>query len=161
MNKVLALDVQRVIFVPIAADSQNSACALLNGHHIRQGNPRLFFLLVLVFKTGQVQVNVKLKNAEPVILNRRHALLFGLLLLNVVQLKTWLTQLHITIEPSILQLQYFVLSLTHHMRNTGGIFNTGCAVGHNDVFSGDKHGDLPPFIRVVVHLLERRACQGQ
>ena len=95
MHEVLALDVKLIVLIPIAADGQNLTGGLLNSHHVRQRNTRGLTLLVLVLKPSQVQVDVHLKESEPVVLQGSHALLLGLLLLDVVQLHRRLTEVHI------------------------------------------------------------------
>jgi hypothetical protein len=126
----------------------------LNSHHVRQGNACLLTFLICVLVPGQVQVNVHLQDTEAVIVDSRHALLFSFLLLNVVQLMGWLAQVHITVEPSFLQLQnsFSVLRITCVTRSADSRLR---AVRHNNVFGGNKHRNLTTFAWVVVHLLER------
>ena len=161
VDKVLALEVQDVAFIPISPNSQNFACALLDSHNVWQRYASQSALLVGIFMPGQVQIDMHLKDAIAVVLDRRHASLLGLLLLNVVQLIRGVAQVHVHVEPSLNQLGHLVLGLTHDVRDPLGSLQVTRAVGHNDVFSGDKHRHLASLAWVVVDLLERTARNGQ
>ena len=87
MHKVLALGVKLIVLVPIASYGHNLTGGLLNGHHVRQRDARGLTLLVLMLVTGQIQVNVHLKETKPIILQGRYTLLFSLLLLDVIKLQ--------------------------------------------------------------------------
>ena len=84
MDEVLPLEVEFVAFIPIPTNRQHLAGALLNSDHIRQRDARGLTLLVLIFVTLEVQVNVHLQHPEALIVDGAHAHLFGFLLLDVV-----------------------------------------------------------------------------
>ena len=83
VHKVLTLKLELVVLVPIPTNGQDFACALLDGHHIWQCNTRRLAVL-LMLKPHEVQHDMHLQHAVAIILNRRHAVFFSLLLLNVV-----------------------------------------------------------------------------
>ena len=161
MHEVLSLGFELVVFIPIPPNSQNLAGALLHSDDVRQRDARHLTVFVLVLKPNEVQVNVHLKHAEPIVIDGRHARLFSLLLLNVVQLVARLAQLHVHVEPSGYQLEQVILGFTHHMRYPLGRLKTRRAIRHHNVLRADKHRYLTPLARVKVHLFERRACQRQ
>ena len=161
VNKVLTLGVESVPLVPITSYGQNLSRGLFYRHNVRQRDASLLAILVLVLVALEVKIDVHLQHTVAIILECRHAHLLGLLLLDVVELMRRITQVHVHIEPSFLQLGDLILCLTHHVRDPLGTLQTGCTVGHNDVFCGDEHRNLTANARVVVDLLERRASQGQ
>ena len=154
MDKVLTLEVEFISFIPVSPNCKNLTRTLLHGDDVGQGNACNFAILVGVFVAFQIDVYMHFQNAVAIILNGGHALFFGLLLLNVVQLVGWITQLDIAVETSLFELGYLILGLAHYMCNTLRSLQTGRAVGHDDVFCGDKHGHLTAFAWVKVDLLE-------
>jgi len=118
VDKVLTLEVEFISFIPVSPNSKNLTCTLLDGNDVGQGNTCDFAILVGVFVAFQIDVHMHFQNAVAIILNGRHALFFGLLLLDVIQVIGWVTQLDITVKPSFFELGHLVLGFAHYMCNT-------------------------------------------
>ena len=91
-----------VIWMPIPSNSQNGLRVLLNGNDVGQGDARLFIIVVFVLKSGQINVNVHLKNLEAVIRRSPKAHLLRDLLLDFVERIDWITKINVKVEPSSL-----------------------------------------------------------
>ena len=113
VNKVLTLLMRLIVRLPVAPDSHHLASALLNGHHIRQCNARLFAVIVLVLKAGEVKINVHLQQLEPIVFRSTKAQLLSDLLLDFVHHVDGSAKLDLTIEPRMLEDPNLVLRLTH------------------------------------------------
>ena len=114
-----------------------------------------------MFVPFQVNLNMHFQHTEAVVLDGRHAIFFGLLLLDIVKFVAGVAQINITVKPAVLELEDFVFGLTHDVRDPFCCLKAGCAVRHNQVFCGDKYGCLSAPVRVVVHLLEGGACNWE
>ena len=154
MNEVLALEVQFIIFTPIASNGQNIVGPLDECYYVRQGDA-CWLSVVLVFKALEVQVNVALHQDVTVVVQITEAGLFVLGLLNVGLLACGVAQLDVTVKARLLELDDVVLGLAHDVCQAVASVHVSRAVRQDDVFCGHKHRHLTPQIGVVVHLLKR------
>ena len=67
VHEVLASGFEIVIFFPVTAHGKNSAGAFLNRYNIGQSKAGLIVVLINVRVLGQVDVDVHLKQLEPII----------------------------------------------------------------------------------------------
>ena len=161
MNEVLALEVQLVIFAPIASNGQYIVGPLDDGNYVRQRNACWLAVVVLVFKPLEVQVNVALHQDVTVVVQIAEAGLFVLGFLNVGLLACGVAQIDVAVKACLLELDDVVLGLAHDVCQAVASVHVSRAVRQEDVFCGHKHRHLTSQIGVVVHLLERRACGWQ
>ena len=96
LYKVLTLELEFVVFVPVAADGQNFGRRTVDGDHIRQCN------LILIFVAGQIVVNAHLQHLVAVVLAQTEALVLRFALLNIREERLRLTQVGITVEARYL-----------------------------------------------------------
>ena len=151
LNEMLPLDLQIIVFDPVAANRQNFLSTALDGDDVRKSDS------ILILKTRQVIVRMNFKQLIAVIVRQAVALLFRFLLLYVREDMNRIAKLHFLIEPGDLQLLNLVLGLTHHMRYPLCVVDGRCSIGHHHVFCGEEDGYLPTQRRVVIDLLKRRA----
>ena len=85
VDEVIAFLGCLIFWPPVTADSQHLASALLDRHDVRTCNPRRLALLVRVLITCKVELNLHLKQAEPIVLSRAEAQLLSNLLLDLIQ----------------------------------------------------------------------------
>ena len=98
---------------------------------------------------------------EPVVHRGGQASLFVFLLLNLVNCTYRITKVDVAVEPSVLQLEDFILGLAHLVRDALGRLKVSCTVGHNKVFSRDEHRRLAVKAGVKIDFLERITGQTQ
>ena len=155
MHEVLALEFELVVFAPVAADGQHGVCATDERHHVRQRDAGGFAVFVLVFKALQVQVHVALIQGEALVVQVTKTRLFVLGLVDLTDRLVRLTNVHVQVEPGLLELDDLVLGLAHLVRDAVASLDVGGAVGQQDVFGRDKDRHLTVQTGVEVHLLER------
>ena len=161
VNEVLPLEVQFIIFTPIASNGQYIVGPFDECYYVRQRDACGLAIVVQVFKALEVQVNVALQQDVAVVVQITEAGLFVLGLLNVGLLACGVAQLDVTVKARLLELDDVVLGLAHDVCQAVASVHVCGAIRQDDVLCGHKHRHLTPQIGVVVHLLERRACGWQ
>ena len=161
VNEVLALLLSLVILQPIAANRQDFRRIFQDRDHIRERNAGVFTVLVHILIALQVDLNVHFQQQIPLIEARREPSFFVFPGLDVVDVFRRVAKLNIPVETSVLELQDLVFRLPHTVRETFCGEDFRRSIGQNDVFSRHKHRNLTLHVRVVVHLLERTAANGQ
>ena len=158
VHEVLALELELVVFVPVAAHRQDGVGATDHGDHVRQRNLRLVFAQRVAL---EVQVHVGLIQRETVVVQVAEAGLFVLGLVDLADGFVRVTDLHVTVEASFLQLDDLVLGLAHDVCQAVASLDVGRAVGQEDVFGRNKNRHLAVKAWVEVDLLERGAGGGE
>ena len=77
LDKVIALELEWIAFFVVSVDGQDFPGAFINGDDVRQSNS------VLIFKAGQVIVDLNFAELVAVIICKAVTLLVGLLFLHI------------------------------------------------------------------------------
>ena len=159
VDEVLALQVQFVVFLPVATNRQHGVRATDERHHVRQRNA--CGLAVFIADAQRVfldaQVHVRLDQREPIVVKVRKPRFFVLGLVDRVDVLVGRADVAVAIEACRLQLLDVVLGLAHHMRYAVARHDVRRAVWQQDVLCRDEHRHLTAKVRIEIHLLERAA----
>ena len=139
VDKVLSLESQVIVFLPVAADGQHLVGPFDKGNYVWQCYASFFVVVVFVFVTVQVQVNVALIDDIAIIVQITKARLFVLGFLDVGLLLGRVGQINVTVEPGLLEFHNLVFGLAHHMGDAVASVQVRGPVGQDDVFSRDEH----------------------
>jgi hypothetical protein len=128
MDEVLALEMKFVFFIPVTANCQNFPVPFSIRNDVGQGYTGLRRVCWCFRSPCSRSRRSSQERDSGRLGDGGHALLFGFLLLDVVQLILMGSpNFNFTVEARLLQLEHIVLGLAHHMGNTLGSLNLTCA----------------------------------
>ena len=146
---MIALELEWIAFFVVSVDGQDFSGALINSDDVRQSDS------VLIFKAGQVIVDLDFAELVAVVVCQAVTLLVGLLFLHIRVGLDRLAQLNVPVKACNLQLLYVVLCLAHNVSHTLCCTCSRRAIRDDHVFSRDKYRGLASQAGIVVDLLER------
>ena len=161
VHEVLARAVGGVVLQPVPPHRQHRLGVLDDRHHVGQHDARGLTVLVLVLIAGHVHLDVDLQQQVPVVVRGAEPRLLILALLDLIDVAVGLSDIHVPVEPCVLEPDDLVLGLAHPVGDAWARGDLRGAVGEDDILSRHKGRDLPVHARVEVDLLERRPGDGQ
>ena len=160
LNKVLALQLQVVVLLPVPIDRQDHSGRTFDCHDVGQGNASRLAVLTHILIAGQIKINVDFQQHVPVVgvdLLFTRQLVLGAL--NLVPVRDGLRQINVTIEAHDLKLPNLVRMLPHDVRVAVGCLKIGGPIGSDKVLGRDVDRGRATKGRVEVDLL--KCCPSQ
>ena len=160
VHEVLARRIGLVLLDPVTAYGQHLPGALVERYDVRECDAcgaGLIRMLVAL----EVEVRVDLQQFMAVVRSRPQPHTLRDALLDLVDCHVRVAQVHVPVEPTVLQPLHLVGCFTHDMRHPLCRAQVRGSVGHHHVLGRHVQTHLPLQLRVEVHLLERIATQPQ